>query len=396
MAFLWAVPPDVLAFHIGPLGVGGAVRVNYIYGSYEDDGGDGPQRGGAGGNFELDTFRVNLFFDERNFLGRAEYRWYNGYNFVHTAWVGYDFPNRSQVQIGVNRVPFGVGPYGPSNSWFFDQHYYVGLADDMDVGVKYRLPLGHLALDFAYYVLSEPNGLGDTLDSARYSYDMVNEEAGPFRYEERHQLNFRAVYLFERIPVPTALGVSGQWGRLESRSSVAEDSYAYAVAVHTKSTAGPWTLMFQITRYEYQADFLESEEDGGGLSDDLIGMGAYDFAWPVASKGTIPSVSLRYTWQPTPIEWIDSIRFYNDWSVILKEASLRDGTEFNDSMLNVTGMSVSRGGWFTYVDFALSNGNYFVGNEGDDYSSFRTVGDFGVNGNDKWNQRFNINFGYYF
>ena len=46
---------------------------------------------------------------------------------------------------------------------------------------------------------------------------------------------------------------------------------------------------------------------------------------------------------------------------------------------------------------AFSNGNLFVGNIGDDYSNvFDGVGDFGANGNDRWNSRFNINFGYYF
>jgi len=54
-----------------------------------------------------------------------------------------------------------------------------------------------------------------------------------------------------------------------------------------------------------------------------------------------------------------------------------------------------------YSDLAYSNGNYFVGNEAsgngsDDYGRLDGVGDFGVNGNDEWNYRFNLNLGYYF
>jgi len=30
-----------------------------------------------------------------------------------------------------------------SQSWFFDQHYYVGLADDMDLGLKYVTERGN-------------------------------------------------------------------------------------------------------------------------------------------------------------------------------------------------------------------------------------------------------------
>jgi hypothetical protein len=54
---------------------------------------------------------------------------------------------------------------------------------------------------------------------------------------------------------------------------------------------------------------------------------------------------------------------------------------------------------------AFSDGNYFVGSENDEgvaepytnvYTADGGVGDFGANGNDKWNWRLNLNFGYYF
>ena len=152
--------------------------------------------------------------------------------------------------------------------------------------------------------------------------------------------------------------------------------------------------MLQLTQYNYNADY----NAGTGLTNDLITMGAFDFPWPVASEGLIPAVALSYTWKP-PVDWIDSIKFYNDYSVILKDATLPDGTDFNDSAMNVTGMAIASGGWYIYVDYAYSNGNYFVGNEGDSYGAdyaSSSVGDFGADLNDKWNGRFNINFGYYF
>ena len=60
------------------------------------------------------------------------------------------------------------------------------------------------------------------------------------------------------------------------------------------------------------------------------------------------------------------------------------------------GSAWARGGWYIYSDLAYSNGNYFVGNKGDDYSRVDGVGDFGFNGNDDWNYRLNLNFGYYY
>ena len=75
---------------LGPLTIGGAMRINYVIGSYEGGGG-GPSRGGNGGNFELDTFRINMDLKHNQWLGKLEYRWYDGYNFMHTGWLGYQF-----------------------------------------------------------------------------------------------------------------------------------------------------------------------------------------------------------------------------------------------------------------------------------------------------------------
>lgn len=381
-------------FDIGTLTVGGAIRANYVYGDYKESGGDGPERGANGGDFELDTFRINLDFAQDAWIGKAEYRWYSGYNFLHTGWIGYKFSETTQVEAGLTRVPFGVGPYGPANSWFFDQHYYVGLADDMDVGVKYSTKIGKLAVDLAYFGMAEPSFNGDSKESARYSYDIVDNGGEYSHYEERNQLNARAIYSFPMASLENELGVSLQWGQLQADEAFAEDSDAWAASIHDKISFDNWTVMLQLTQYNYDADYHADT----GLSNDLIVMGAYDFAWPVASEGTIPAVAVSYTWKP-PVEWIDSITFYNDYSVILKDGTFPDGRDFNDSAMNVTGMAIASGGWYIYVDYAYSNGNYFVGNEGDvyggDYSS-SAVGDFGADLNDDWNGRFNINFGYYF
>ena len=385
-------------FNIGDLKVGGAIRANYVNGDYVESGGDGPERGGNGGDFELDTFRVNLDYENNAWVAKVEYRWYTGYSFLHTGWVGYNFSDGGQVQVGVNRVPFGVGPYGPANSWFFDQHYYVGLSDDMDLGVKYSRKFGKISLDLAYYFSAEPNGKGDSEDSTRYSYDIVQDNYifdGEYSYyEERNQVNGRVIYSLPGETVPTDIGLSLQWGQLKADENFAEDSDGWAASIHSKSSWNNWGLMLQLTQFNYDADY----KDNTGLTDDLVTMGAFDFPWPVASQGVIPAVALSYTWTPE-IEWIDSITFYNDYSVILKDGSLPDGTDLNESAMNVTGMAIASGGWYIYVDYAYSNGNYFVGNEGDVYGAYyesSAVGDFGAVQNNEWNGRFNINLGYYF
>jgi hypothetical protein len=380
---------------LGPLTIGGAMRVNYILGDYPNGGG-GPSRGGNGGNFELDTFRINVDLKYQQLAGKLEYRWYNGYNFIHTGWLGWDFDDGSQVQLGVSRVPFGPGPYGVSQSWFFDQHYYVGLADDMDLGIKYKTTLGNWKLDLAYYNRSEWNGNGTSQDSARYSYDAViwgsaldpdgNVVAGPPNgYQERNQFNVRGIYSFDDIAVPTDLGISLQYGQLEGRR--ASDGSGWAASVHMTNSWNNWLLASQLTRYKYDVDDVYLLG-----SDQLLPLGAFDFAWPAAADAWIPAVSLSYLFEADQVPWLDSVRPYIEYSSIIKQDS-----EFSDSEMFVLGAAWASGGWYVYTDLAYSNGNFFVGNNGDNYANiFNGVGDFGVNGNDKWNYRFNVNLGYYF
>jgi hypothetical protein len=397
-------PPPADKITFGPLTIGGALRANYVLGSYPGRG-NGPSRGGNGGDFELETYRINMDLKYENLVGKLEYRWYNGYNFLHTGWLGWDFDNGSQVQVGVNRVPFGPGPYGVSQSWFFDQHFYVGLADDMDLGIKYITSVGDWDLDFAYYNRAQWNGNGTSLDSARYDYDIVpwsaavapdgevDYSAPPNGWEERNQLNFRAIYNFDDIAIPTQLGASLQWGQLKGRRT--DDGEHWAASIHMKNSWDNWLLATQVTRYQINVDqpnFLSTDQ--------LVPMGGYDFAWPVATDAWIPAVSLSYLWETNRIPWLDSVRPYVEYSNIIKQ----DG-DFNDSQLVMLGAAWARGGWYIYTDLAFSDGNFFVGNETSDgtaesytniFSPIDGAGDFGANANDHWNYRFNINFGYYF
>jgi hypothetical protein len=376
----------------GPFTIGGAMRVNYVQGDYDtikDENGKRTgalNRGSDEGNFELDTFRINIGLSHEGLIGAAEYRWYDGYSFLHTGWLGYEDEAIGRLEVGMNRTPFGVGAYGPANSFFFDQHYYVGLADQMKLGAKYSRGVGDWAIDLGYYPMDIPNGRGAADESVRYSYAVVPEDAGgiPGAYEEQHQFNARAIYALTTAEITHELGASLKWSLLDAQDSRAANSEAYALALHSSSTYGPLNLKLQLSSYMYDADY---SADGEGLrpNNDLIVMGAYGYSFPVASEGMIPSVALSYTVTPES-DWADSITFYNDYSVIVKDGQNADGTDFNDSHLNVTGMAIAKGGWYVYVDYAQSDGNYFVG----------PLGDFGANQSDDWQYRFNINLGYYF
>ncbi|MCY3741579.1 MAG: hypothetical protein OXH00_11205 [Candidatus Poribacteria bacterium] len=390
-----------------PVKIGGALRMNYIYGTYVDQG-----RGEKIGDVDLEIFRLNADLDYQNIIGRLEYRWYpryyggtHGYSMIHTAWLGYNLGDLGTLKAGIVRVPFGPGAYGVSTSWFFDQHFYVGLADDPDLGILWTDTLDKLTLDVGYFLMSEPQPLKyGSLASSRYAYDIVKWEekadakgnvewgAGENGFDEQHQLNLRAIYALEGI---ADVGASLQFGMLKGTNVGDDDSgNHYAVSAHMKNTVADFTLFSQFSYYAH--NITDDTPWGTG---DLIPMGAYDFAWPIASEGLIPALSLRYGGIDTSsISWIDSVTPYVEWSTILKTVE-----NYNASTLVTIGASWTIfGGLYVYSDVGLSDGNSFVGNKTADgkkegYGNiYDGAGDFGANGNNAWNLRLNFNFGYYF
>lgn len=439
------------------LNIGGAIRASYVYGdyhqrpSYADSGPllPGDRRGRNVGGFMFDTFRINVDFTYDNIIGSFEHRWWwylknAGYSSLSRAWLGYEFDDAGTLKAGIVRVPFGPGPYGISSSWFYDQHFYVGLSDDRDTGITWTKTFDNLTLDLGYFLQAQPNGEGGTTrDSIRYDYDVakwdvqimpdggvefpgwpIGEKKKPGEayepgtppipcdcgYQEQHQFNVRAIYAVENIG---EFGASFQYGMLDGRKGnskyggVDDDGDHYAFSAHAKNPIGDFTLYSQITYYEY--DITDNTPWGTG---DLIPMGGYDYAWLVASRGWIPAVNLRYSGLDVPAIWPsllssiqpESITPYIEWSSIMKLAHIptgmpNAGQAFNDNSLLTVGAAFAKGGWYIYTDWVFSTGNLFVGNDygGCNYCNiYDTGGANGASGRDDMKQRLNINFGYYF
>ena len=359
-----------------PIKVGGAIGVNLLYGSYDDD-----PRGEGIGKAGFELFRLNADLAHEGVTGRVEYRWYDKYSLLHTAWLGYDAGSAGTLKAGVVRVPFGPTPYGVSGSWFFDQHYYVGLADDMDLGIAWSRAFGSLTVDAGYYPESEPQTDGQSLQSSRYAYDVVKRKAdrqggADAGFEERHQFNLRAILALEG---GTEAGASLQYGLLRA-TNAGDGGNHYAVSGHLKNVFGGFILYSQLTYYVY--DIEDPTPWGTGA---LIPMGAFDYADLVASEGIIPALSLRYGGvDVSKVSWLDAVTPYVEWSSILKREDA-----FNDSTLVTVGAAWTIGALYLYSDLAFSDGNYFVGFDD-------AGGDFGGNEDDSWNWRLNLNFRYYF
>jgi hypothetical protein len=369
---------------VGDFSIGGAVRVNFVQDSSKSNTANASK--GSQGVFDLDTIRVNVDYKHDAFLGKFEYRWYPGfdsvengtnYSFIHTAWLGYAIDDDTQVQVGINRVPFGPTAYGISQSWFFDQHYYVGLADDMDLGVKFSNKYKNVKYDIAYYPRSEPDGIGKGGESTRYAYDVVDD------FHEKDQLNFRAIYTTEMAGYSQDFGFSVLYSKLDSQLNGVSDGSRFAASAHMINHYGNFTLATQLTRYEMSVD-----SNNDGKDDTLVKMGGFNYGEGVASKAWLPAVSLNYKLETPEIPWLDYALPYIEYSNIIKDES-----SFNNSYMWMIGSALARGNWYIYTDLALANGNYFVGPYTSDDGG---TNNFGANTGNDMEYRFNVNFGYYF
>jgi hypothetical protein len=146
----------------------------------------------------------------------------------------------------------------------------------------------------------------------------------------------------------TDVGLSLQYGQLDG--TAVDDGDHWASAGHVVHRAGDFTLGAQLSRYEFDID---AENPWG--TDELILMGAYDFAWPVAAKAWLPALSLSYKVSTTEVPWLDYVLPYLEWSSIIK-----DENAFNDSRLYVLGAAWARGGtgistviWLTRMEVIL-------------------------------------------
>ncbi len=368
---------------LGDFALGGAVRVNYIKDSSTEQDTKNASRGSNEGVFDLDTVRVNIDYKHDAFLGKAEYRWYPGsggtnYSFIHTLWLGYALNETTHIEVGINRVPFGPTAYGVSQSWFFDQHYYVGLSDDMDLGAKISGVYGDsLRYDLGYYLMSEPEGVGSGGESARYAYDVVDD------FHEKNQVVGRLIYTKKLGDTTNDFGVSLLYSQLEAQNNGISDGTRFAASAHMINHIGNFTLATQLTRYEMSVD-----NDNDGKDDTLIKMGGFNYGEGVAAKAWLPAISLNYKLETPKIEWLDYAMPYIEYSNIIKDEST-----YNDSYMYIIGSAFARGNWYIYTDLAIANGNYFVGPL---TSSDGGSNDFGANTGNEDEYRLNVNFGYYF
>ena len=386
--------------------VGGALRFNYRYMDWDDE--DYARINKAqGGEFLLDTYRINVDGSFQSIALSLEYRFYSGYHMLHHGFLNYDLDSNTSFRIGVLQVPFGTQPYA-SHNWFFSLAYYLGLEDDYDAGIQVTRLFGPWELKAAFFKESEGNYTGDSDNSSRYSYDIVDESFFGVQSNNReaHQFNLK---ISRVVPFGDGgsieLAASGQYGLLFNstldslrRHDTGHILYGgptypwgshFAGGLHVNGSYGRLNVITSATYVEHNPRTVALEAisaTGDGLlapdyGDSLVVFGAYDFPYSVASKGVL--LTFGPAWS-VPVDFgpVTNLQFYNDFGVFLKGKRT-----YEDSYHNVTGVLVTAGRVYTYIDIAHGKNNPWLGQ----YSGLGT----GIPGAE-WKMRFNANMGYYF
>lgn len=375
-----SIDRKLLPLKAGPFDIGGFFRYNYTIKNWTDT------YEGCG-EFDLDTVAVHIDLEGLDpFTGSFQYRYYHDhfgrgheYHFLHHGWLGYKLNDTDEIRAGVHQVPFGIVPFA-SHNWFFQLPYYVGLEDDYDLGVKYMMERDNWSHQFAYYAMDEGNYFGDSPDSSRYSYDVVEASADWDGFEshndEHNQFNYRGAYTFDHGDTgSTEVGGSIQWSQIQNDGG-GDDGSHYAAAAHVNGNYGPYNVMGEIIRYEYAG----IDNPAG---DNFIAMGAYDFAYKVATRGYMYCLGVSREF-PVELGPITAFTLYNDWGILVK-----DEEDWGATQHNVAGVMISAGRFLTFVDFAFGQNHPWIG------PGWTNALTSGAPEND-WYTRFNVNVGYYF
>ncbi len=347
--------------------LGGAMRFQY---SYEDYNRDNVRRAG---DIDYDIFRLDLHGKVHGVILNAQWRWFQYMSAIQHAWIGYDFSDKSQIQIGLTRIPFGNQPYN-SHSYFFSSNYYLGLEDTQAAGVEYVYASDPWNVQLAFFKNDSTGGVdGGGNRTHSYSYNVLGVRApGEGIYATPSHpagavdsFAARVARIFKPTPdLSMEVGASGLYGGLDDPSS--RIGHYSAWALHTNIKYHRWNFQAQAAHYDYTTDSNATR----------LAVGAYAFYDTIAARASTYTLNVAYH---LPVAWgpVQGLDFYNDYSLVTNKSGNLPST-----FMDVLGVGVSAGDLYTYFDYVTARNQPFIGGS--------------MAGDGKVEHRLNINFGFYF
>lgn len=347
------------------LKIGGAVRFNYEYKSYESN--------SSALKFEL--FRIKVEGELSGVEYYAQYRWYEDFSFPEYAYAAYDLAPTSRIEFGLHRVPFGLQPFS-SHGYWESLVYHIGLEDDNDLGAKYIYKNDELEFKVAYYQNAELSND----QPERFSFDLVTRPDDPNTAEfnereanyERSQWNLWA----ERDLGKLQLGASLQYGDIFNEDTGRTGSQRM-FALHANYDRNDWNYQVELGSYDYDV------ENAPGIDSDQVLFGAFGARFGVASEADFVLINVQKKIDMSAVSYIDEMTCYDNWGIVMPKR--RTASVGNDTVQNLLGCSIKKGPVLIFSELISGNNSVFANGPG-----------VGLNGSTKIDHRININVGIYF
>lgn len=371
-----ALPAGAVAINDN-LDIGGAVRARIDY---------DPDRDLE--KLSFDTAFLTTSYNSDSWIGAAKYRFYgDAYPYEYTgkvgdisfaeyAWIGYKFDESRQVQIGLNKIPFGLQPYFGS-TFFESLGNVIGLEDIQNVGAKYIQQHDDWNLQLGYYLHPADQGEGTSRGGRTYATSVATGDDYVTDGSDNHERDILVGRLARDIKLgawQSEIGASLLTSSLENQDTH-DSGRRNALAVHYLGKNGPWGVQLQATRQE-----MTPENPG---SDELVSFGSFDGTFNVAAKGELYVTDLSYE-LPGTFGWFSGVKVYGNYSLFDKDES-----DFENSQRFILGTSFSLKDLWIAVEWLHGKHDPYIG--GGSYTQ-----SLGAGGSDRWENQLYTNIGYYF
>ncbi len=371
-----ALPAGAVAINDN-LDIGGAVRARIDYDPDRDI-----------QKLSFDTAFLTTAYNSDSWIGAAKYRFYgDAYPYEYTdkvgdiafaeyAWVGYKFDPAHQLQVGLNKIPFGLQPYFGS-TFFESLGSVIGLEDIQNLGVKYIQQQDDWDLQLGYYLHPADQGEGTSRGGRSYSTSVATADNYVTDGNDNHERDIVVGRLARNLTLgawQSEIGASLLTSSLENQDTH-DSGRRNALAVHYMGKNGPWGVQLQATRQE-----MTPSNPG---SDELVSFGSFDGTFNVAAKGDLYVTDLSYE-LPGTFGWFSGVKVYGNYSLFDKDES-----SFEDSQRFILGTSFSLKDLWIAVEWLHGKHDPYIG--GGSYTQ-----SLGAGGSDRWENQLYTNIGYYF
>lgn len=339
----------------------------------------------------VDTFRPYINYKSDTWVASARYRFYGkAYPYQYTdkfgdisfpeyAWVGYNFEDSSQLQAGLNQVPFGILPYF-SSTITETLGYTLGLEDVYQLGVKYKAQINGWDVQAGYYLRPAWQGKGTSKEGVTYSNVPARADSYVEKGSSNSESNMLALRMTKTVDLggwKTEFGGSVLSSTLENNDTNA-NGRRNAAAIHMSSAKGAWSTGLLAGRQQM------SPRNPG--SSDVVTFGGYDSSYNVASRGNLLTADLNYDVHGSYLGgWLSNVRIYGNYSAFLKS-----GNGYEDTQRYIAGVSFASGKYvYIATEWLFGKNDPYVG--GSSYTQSLAAG-----GTDHWENQATMSIGYYF